>query len=86
MYKKTDFRIALLFRDKQIIQYGILSHVLTESWTLFISKFFKFQGALLGAKILRSTMYHLQTNWHAERINQTIIARLRHYVAELQKY
>lgn len=71
--------------ENWIIPNGIRMYVLMDNEKKFTSRFFEVLWAFLGAKHLKTAAYHLQGNKQAERSNNTIFARPKHFVAEHQK-
>lgn len=77
--------VAAICLDHWIMPFGIPTYLLTDNGSQIVGKFFATLCAFLGTKHLSTTAYHRETNLQTERYNKTIIARLRHYVAEHQK-
>lgn len=77
--KAASTQIANIFFYHRVIQNGIPATFLTHNGFQFVTKLFEMMCGLLGAKNFRTTAYHPQSNCQAERINKTIVARLRHY-------
>jgi len=82
--KTTAPHVAQAFVDHWVMPYGIPASVLSDNGPQFVSKFMGAVCGILGVKQLTTTAYHPQTNGQTERYNKTIVARLRHYVAENQ--
>jgi len=47
-----------------------------------MSNFFIALMKMLGIEAVRTTAYHLQTNWQVERYNRSMATQLRHHVAD----
>lgn len=76
--------------DLWVYAYGAPFYVLTDNFAdngpQFASKFFEAACTMIGIKHVFSTAYHSQTSSQVERFNKILAARLRHYLAEHQKY
>ena len=64
--------------------YGLPDRLLSENSPQFTARYFQHAMASLNIKHSPTSTYHPQTNGQMERYNSTLIARLRHYVAEHQ--
>lgn len=73
------------FIDHWTIPSGISDYALMENETKFIGKLFKSLCAFLEKKQLTTAGSHLQKSGQVERLNKTIIAQLRHCLAEHQQ-
>ena len=65
--------------------YGIPDHLLSDNCHQLTARYFQHAMASLNIKHSPTSTYHPQTNGQTERYNSTIIARLRHSVAEHQR-
>ena len=65
--------------------YGVPDRLLSDNGPQFTARYFQHALASLGIKHVPTSTYHPQTNGQTERYNSSIIARLRHYVAEHQR-
>ena len=81
----TSLSVAKAFCDCWIFNYGIPKVLLTDNGTQFTSSFFRKVCRILGIVKVFTTEYHPQTNGQAERYNRTLLAALRHYVADSQR-
>ena len=68
-----------------MLPYGAPIWLLSDNGKKFIAKLFRETCRILGVKNLYTRTYHPQTNGQVERLNRTILASLRHYVAEHPK-
>ena len=80
----TSASVVRALLESWIYPYGLPSMILSDNGVQFTSKFFEAMCTTLGVKHLTTTTYHPQTNGQVERYNRTLVARLRHYVAENQ--
>lgn len=74
-----------LLMNKCIIKYGTPTHSLTDNQMQFIRKVFEAPWAYLETAHVTTTAPSLQTNEQSERLNMTIVARLRQCLAEHQQ-
>lgn len=82
--KTTANHVATAFLENWVISYEIPNYLLTDNGLQFVAKFFAAICLYMGLNQVTTTAYHPQTNGQTERYNKTIVARLRHYVAEHQ--
>lgn len=80
----TAAQIASIFMDHWIIPWRIPEYWITDNVAQFISKLIEWHCAFRGTQHLTKSANHPQTNRQAERLNKTIIARLKKYIAEHQ--
>ena len=83
--KVTASEVAKAFVHHWMFPYGAPIWLLSENGNQFIAKLLRETLQMLGVKNLYTTTYHPQTNGQVERFNRTILASLRHYVAEHPK-
>lgn len=55
-----------------ISQVGVRKEILTDQGTLFMSRTLRELYGLLGVKSVRTSVYHLQTDWLVEWLNTTL--------------
>ena len=77
--------VVRAFLENWAYPYALPETLLSDNGTQFTSKFFEEICTTLGVKHLTTTTYHPQANGQVERYNRTLVARLRHYVAENQR-
>lgn len=73
---------ATAFVYNCVISYGILTHLLTSSRPLFVSKFLAAVTVCLCIEHMKTTTYDPQTNRQVQSFNQTIVMHCQHYIAE----
>ena len=78
----TAATVATAFVHHWVFTYGPPIKLLSDNGSQFTSKFFQNVCRILGVNNVFTTTYHPQTNGQAERFNRTILAALRHYVAD----
>lgn len=83
--KITAAAVAIAFVNHWVFVYGPPVHLLSDNGSQFTSKFFQNVCRILGVKNLFTTTYHPQCNGQVERFNRTMLAALRHYVADHPK-
>ena len=81
----TALSVAKAFCRTWVFNYGTPKVLLTDNGSQFIATFFKHVCRILGIQKVFTTEYHPQTNGQAERFNRTILAAIRHYVADSQR-
>ena len=81
----TASDVAKAFVHHWAFPYGAPIWLLSDNGKQFIAKLFRETCQMLGVKKLYTTTYHPQSNGQVERFNRTILASLRHYVAEHPK-
>lgn len=74
----------MFFFNDQIMPYLNATSLLSYNGPPFASKLFAALFSLLGTVLTTITAYHPQSNGQTERYNETIVARVRHYVEEHQ--
>lgn len=62
------------------------SYVIIDNGTQFVESFFPFMFVHLDTKHLIPTKYYPQTNGQMEWYNESIVTRLRYYVAYYQRF
>jgi len=77
--------VAKAFCDHWVFNFGPPRYVLSDNGKQFASKFFLSVCSTLRIRNLFTSAYHPQTNGQTERFNRTILAGLRHFIAEDQK-
>ena len=83
--KVTASEVARAFVHNWVFPYSAPIWLLSDDGNQLIAKLFRKTCRMLGVKNLYATNYHPQTNGQVERFNRTILASLRHYVAEHPK-
>ncbi len=81
----TAWELARAFVTHWGFCYGPPKTLLTDNGKQITAKFFTHVCQILGVKNVFTTTYHPQTNGQAERFKRTILASLRHYVADHPK-
>ena len=81
----TAAEIAKAFVHHWVFVYGTPVSVLADNGKQFVSRLFQEICRILGIKNVFTTTYNPQTNGQVERFNRTMLAVLRHYVAEHPK-
>lgn len=76
----TASHVASIFIYSLVIPYGIPKYLLTYNAPNFVGKLYTEVCGYLGRKKLKTTACHPQTNGQTEGNNNTIVARIRHYV------
>lgn len=76
--------VARLFVENVVLRHGAPQQLLTDQGTNFTSKLLREVCSLLGIRKLQTTPYHPECNGAVERLNQTIVGMLRHYVSRDQ--
>lgn len=82
----TPTRIADLFMEHWVVDFGIPSRVLTVNGPQLTSKFFSTLCRQIGVKTVNTTENHRQPNEQVEKFNVIMSSRLRRYVAEQKRY
>lgn len=77
--------VSQAFLTHLLYPYGLPLYLLTANAPQFASKFFAVVCQLLGVKTRSTTAYHPQAKGKVERFYETLVQRLRHYVAENQR-
>lgn len=83
--KSIELHITSIFVDHWIRPYGIPAFFLTENGPQFVRKFFKTLCTFLDIRHLRTTAYDFQIIGRAECNNNTISAKMHHYVVKHQR-
>lgn len=83
-HKTTVKDTALAFYHRVFPQHGLLSTIISDRGTQFVSYFWQALCEILGIKAQLSTAFHPQTDGQTERINITIEMYLRMYVDFMQ--
>ncbi|MGH0053543.1 MAG: DDE-type integrase/transposase/recombinase [Sphaerochaetaceae bacterium] len=78
----TAAEIAKAFVNNWVFVYGPPKKLLSDNGTQFTSRTFQSICNILGIQNLFTTTYHPQANGQVERFNRTLLAALRHYVAD----
>ena len=81
----TEAAIALELVRHWVLVYGPPALLLSDNGGKFPARFFQDVCRIIGIKNLFITTYHPQCNGQVERFNRTILAALRHYVADHPK-
>ena len=68
-----------------IYAHGIPDDVPTDNGSKFTAKMFELTCTSLGVKHPPTSTNHPQTNGQVERLNRTLVARLRHYEVDHQR-
>lgn len=84
--KISATQIAIFFLEHWNILLGISNHVLIDNCSQIVITFLAIICGYIGVKHLTTTAYHPQTYRQLQRYNKTIAARLRHYIADHQRY
>lgn len=74
-----------IFKEYWVASFRISSTVLTNDGSRFTSRLFAALCEELRLKTIATTMYHPQVDRQVERFNPTMISRLGHYVAKIQR-
>lgn len=82
--KMTARRTAIIFMEHCVANLVLPYTVQLETGPQFRFKFFTALCKELAVVTVATAEYHLQANGNVDRINVTMISRLRHYVAEHQ--
>lgn len=77
--------VARVFVEGVILRHGVVKQLLTDQGSNFTGKLMSEVYACLGVKKLQTTAYHPQCNGAVERLNQTVIGMLSHYVSRDQR-
>lgn len=77
-------KLAKLYMDKIVSQYGIPLSIVSDRDLRFTFKFWPKLQAALGTKLRFSTAFHSQTDGQSERIIQTLEDMLRVYVLQFK--
>ena len=77
--------IACEFVRHWVLVYGPPALLLSDNVGQFTARFFQDVCRIIGVKNPFTTTYHPQCNGQVERLNRTILAALRHYVADHPK-
>lgn len=77
--------VARVFVEGVVLRHGVPEQLLTDQGTNFVSRVMKEVYDLLGIKKLQTTAYHPECNGAVERLNQTLVTMLSHYVAHDQR-
>jgi len=68
----TSAELARLFVIHVFSKHGVLSHVMSDRGSEFVSYFFRSLGTALDMRLHFTSGYHLEANGQAERTNQTL--------------
>jgi len=68
----TSAELARLFVIHVFSKHGVLSHVMSDRGSEFVSHFFRSLGTALDMRLHFTSGYHLEANGQAERTNQTL--------------
>lgn len=82
--KMTATHVVYVSLDPRVLPYGIPDHLLMDSGSQFVSKFFAALCGFLGMKHLTRTIEQPQKYGQVEEYNKTIVTRIRIWVAENQ--
>lgn len=85
MSKSSSTRMAVMFLDNRIVLFCIPEFGVTDTGPQFVSKICATLCADLGVAHLTTTANHPQTISQADRLDRTIVARFRHYIAHDQQ-
>lgn len=77
--------VAKKFVELVILRHGVPQQILTDQGPNFTSRLFQDVCTLLRIRKLQTTAYHPQCNGAVERLNQTLVSMLSHYVRADQK-
>ena len=83
--KVAASEVAKAFVHHWVFPYDASIWLLSDNGKQFIEKHFRETCRMLGVKNLYTTTYDPQINGQVERFNRTILASLRHYVADHPK-
>lgn len=78
----TALHIASILFDQWVVPYQIVSFILTDSGLQVVSKGLRCIVRSFGARHLRTTALHLQTNDQAKHYNKKNDARLGRYAVQ----
>ena len=81
----TAATIAQLFMDNVVKLHGLLSTIVTDRDTVFLSQFWKEMFKLYKVNLQLSIAYHPQTDGQTERVNQCLEMYLRCSVQDSPK-
>jgi hypothetical protein len=70
-------KYAELYIEKIVCLHGIPSTIVSNSGTQFVARFWEQLQECLGTKLIRSSVYHPQTDGQTERVNQILDDMLR---------
>lgn len=77
--KTAVANITFMLMDHRTFLYGIPDFMPTYHWMQFTSRFFESFCVFLWRGYFKTTAYYFQTNGQAERLDKTILSRLRYY-------
>lgn len=77
--------MSAIFLDYWVIPYGLPSYLFMEIVRQFPAKLVPSFSSFLGDNQMTITAYNRQTKARTESYSRTIVACLRHYVAEYQE-
>lgn len=77
--------VARVFVERVVLRHGVVRQLLTDQGSNFTGRLMNEVYELLGVKKLQTTAYHPECNGAVERLNQTLIRMLSHYVSHDQR-
>lgn len=77
--------VARMFVEGVVLRHGVPDQLLTDQGANFTSRLMKEVYESLGISKLQTTAYHPECNGAVERLNQTVIKMLGHFVAHDQR-
>ena len=75
----TSAELACLFVIHVFSKHGVLSHVISDHGSEFVSHFFRSLGTTLDMRLCFTSSYHLEANSQAEWTNQMLEQYLHIY-------
>ena len=81
----TALSVAKAFVSHWVFTYGPPADILSDNGKQFASRLFLEVCRIIGIRNKFTTTYHAQCNGQVERFNRTVLAALRHYVADHPK-
>lgn len=77
--------VAKVFAESIVLRHGVPRQLLTDQGANFTGKLMRELCDVLRVKRLRTTAYHPECNGAVERLNQTLVKIMSHYVNEDQR-
>lgn len=82
--KITSPNVATVVLKNGIVSYGALAFVFTDNGNQFTTMFSTALCAFIGTSLVTTAKYYQQTDGQVKHYNQTLVARLRHYIDDHQ--
>lgn len=80
----TTLVVASVFLKHRIVSYSIPNTIIPDDRPKLVSREFVVLHVSVGTKLAKTTKYHPQSNEYLERLRNTFIARVSHYIGEHQ--